>query len=165
MKEIYLIPLTLKSMFGNYLCILHVNTFAVIRLLQLEAFKDHKISWENKVECKYNHVIFRWIIYWSFFKNIFLFFFIRTVSYLQGDSYIKWRRVQIFTASNEAACGSLFNIGSEYVKTGIHVTQLLHYFNPPLSIITNYLSKKVGIYPNDINNTMTCHLYSSVFQY
>lgn len=43
MKEIYLIPLTLKSMFGNYLCILHVNTFEVIRLLQLEALKDHKI--------------------------------------------------------------------------------------------------------------------------
>lgn len=59
-------------MFGNYLCILHVNTFAGIRLLQLEAFIDHKILWENHVECKHNHVIFKCIycLFLKILKNV-----------------------------------------------------------------------------------------------
>lgn len=39
-------------MFENYLCNLHVNSFAVIRLLHLNAFKDHNNNGENTVECK-----------------------------------------------------------------------------------------------------------------
>lgn len=42
-------PITYKSMFGNYLCKLHVKLFAVIKLLHVEAFKDQIIEWKKKL--------------------------------------------------------------------------------------------------------------------
>lgn len=53
MHKIYgiiFIPITYKSMFGKYLCKLHVNIYAVI------GFKDHRIEWKNTVECKYSRL-------------------------------------------------------------------------------------------------------------
>lgn len=43
MYEIYYKPITWKSVFGNYLCkSKYVNSYAVIWLLHLEAFKNRK---------------------------------------------------------------------------------------------------------------------------
>lgn len=46
MKHIFK-PITYKSMFGNYLCKLHVTLFAVIKLLYFEAFEDQIIEWKK----------------------------------------------------------------------------------------------------------------------
>ncbi|XP_019930139.2 metalloproteinase inhibitor 3-like [Crassostrea angulata] len=52
----------------------------------------------------------------SIFENVV--YTVKVTTVYKGSRYFKGRRVQIFTASGGAACGSFFKIGSEYVITG-----------------------------------------------